>query len=228
MRLLVIEDEHDVRGFLIQGLSEAGYTVDGAEDGLEGLQYASAVEYDAIVLDIMLPKLDGLSLLGDLRDRGIKTPVLLLTARDGVRHRVGGLDSGADDYLVKPFDFSELLARIRALLRRPPLAADPVLRVDDLELDTVRHEVQRAGTPIQLTPREFALLEFLMLHAGQVLTRTQMIEHVWDVHFAGDTNVVDVYIGYLRKKIDQGFERPLIETVRGFGYRMAAGDNHAH
>lgn len=226
MRLLVIEDEQDVRGFIKQGLSEAGYTVDGAEDGLEGLQYASAISYDAIVLDIMLPKLDGLTLLYELRDRGIKTPVLLLTARDAVADRVDGLDSGADDYLVKPFDFSELLARIRALLRRPPLAADPVLRVDNLELDTVHHEVQRANNSIQLTPREFSLLEFLMLHAGQVLTRTQMIEHVWDVHFAGDTNVVDVYIGYLRKKIDHGFDRPLIETVRGFGYRMATKDEH--
>lgn len=226
MRLLVIEDERDVRQFLMQGLSEAGYTVDAAEDGIEGLQFASAVEYDAIVLDIMLPKLNGLSLLNELRDREVKTPVLLLTARDAVADRVDGLDSGADDYLIKPFDFSELLARIRALLRRPPLAADPVLRVDDLELDTVHHMVQRAGKPIQLTPREFALLEFLMLHAGQVLTRTQMIEHVWDVHFAGDTNVVDVYIGYLRKKIDNHFDRPLIETVRGFGYRMATKDHH--
>ncbi|MGA9531113.1 MAG: response regulator transcription factor [Anaerolineales bacterium] len=227
MRLLVVEDENDVRGFLIQGLTEAGYAVNEAEDGLEGFQYASSIDFDLIVLDIMLPKLDGLSLLRDLRGRGVKTPVLLLTARDGVRDRVGGLDSGADDYLVKPFEFSELLARIRALLRRPPLAADPILRVDDLELDTVRHTVRRGHTPITLTPREFGLLEFLMVNAGQVLSRTQMIEHVWDVHFAGDTNVVDVYIGYLRKKIDQGFERALIETVRGFGYRMAAGDNHA-
>jgi heavy metal response regulator len=226
MRILVVEDERDVRGFLVQGLTEAGYTVDGAEDGLEGLQYGSTVDYDAILLDIMLPGLDGLSLLNELRDRGVKTPVLLLTARDAVTDRVDGLDSGADDYLVKPFDFSELLARIRALLRRPPLAADPVLRVDDLVLDTVRHVVQRGDTAIRLTPREFGLLEFLMLHAGQVLTRTQMIEHVWDVHFAGDTNVVDVYIGYLRKKIDHGFDRPLIETVRGFGYRMAGKNHH--
>lgn len=226
MRLLVVEDEQDVRGFLIQGLTEAGYTVDEATDGLEGLQYASSVEYDLIVLDLMLPRLDGLGVLRDLRGRGLKTPVLLLTARDGVLDRVGGLDSGADDYLVKPFDFTELLARIRALLRRPPLAADPVLRVDDLELDTVKHEVRRAHILITLTPREFGLLEFLMVHVGQVLTRTQMIEHVWDVHFAGDTNVVDVYIGYLRKKIDHEFDRPLIETVRGFGYRMAAGDEH--
>lgn len=224
MRLLVVEDEQDVLRFLIQGLTEAGYTVDEATDGLEGLQYASSAEYDLIILDLMLPRLDGLGLLRDLRGRGLKTPVLLLTARDGVRDRVGGLDSGADDYLVKPFDFTELLARIRALLRRPPLAADPVLRVDDLELDTVKHEVRRAHLPVTLTPREFGLLEFLMVHTGQVLTRTQMIEHVWDVHFAGDTNVVDVYIGYLRKKIDHGFDRPLIETVRGFGYRMAAED----
>jgi heavy metal response regulator len=225
MRILVVEDEQDVRGFLTQGLSEASYAVDEAKDGLEGLEYATNVDYDLVVLDIMLPKLDGLSLLRELRGRGVRAPVLLLTARDGVRDRVGGLDSGADDYLIKPFDFNELLARIRALLRRPPLAADPVLRVDDLELDTVHHMVRRAKNPIKLTSREFALLEFLMLHAGQVLTRTQMIQHVWDVHYSGDTNVVDVYIGYLRKKIDQGFDRALIETVRGYGYRMAAGEN---
>jgi DNA-binding response OmpR family regulator len=152
---------------------------------------------------------------------------LILTARDGISDRVGGLDTGADDYLIKPFEFAELLARLRALLRRPPLKASPILRVADLEMDTVRHEVHRSGRPIVLTPREYTLLEFLMLHADQVLTRTQILEHVWDVHYSGDTNIVDVYVGYLRRKLDQGFGSMLIQTVRGFGYRMSADSNEA-
>lgn len=221
MRVLVIEDEPGVAQFIEQGLTETGYAVDVAQDGAEGLEYALAAEYDAIILDIMLPKMNGLEMLREIREYGTKTPVLLLTARDGVDDRVKGLDSGADDYLVKPFAFSELLARVRALLRRPPLQADPVLRLDDLEMDTARREVRRAGKIIELSPREFSLLELLLRHPKQVLTRTQIIEHVWNFDFYSETNVVDVYIGYLRRKVDRGFDNHLIHTVRGVGYRLS-------
>jgi heavy metal response regulator len=221
MRLLVVEDEPGVAQFIRQGLTEAGFAVDVARDGAEGLDYALAAEYDAIVLDIMLPKMDGLDLLRELRTRSIKSPVLLLTARDAIEDRVQGLDAGADDYLVKPFAFPELLARVRALLRRPPLQADTILRAGGLEMDTARREVRRAGQPIELSPKEFALLEFLIRHPGQVLPRTQIIEHVWNFDFYSETNVVDVYIGYLRRKIDRGFANPLIHTVRGVGYRLS-------
>jgi len=222
MRILVVEDEHGIAQFLRQGLSEAGYAVDVARDGEEGLDYALLAEYDIIVLDIKLPRMDGLRLLRELRDRSIKTPVLLLTARDTVEDRVQGLDAGADDYLVKPFAFPELLARIRVLLRRPPLQRDIVLRVGDFEMDTARREVRRAGRLIELRPREFALLEYLMRHPNQVLTRTQIAEHVWNFDFYNESNVIDVYIGYLRRKVDRGFDQPLIHTVRGVGYRLSA------
>jgi len=220
MRVLVVEDEPGVAQFIEQGLTESGYAVDVARDGAEGLEYALAAKYDAIILDIMLPKMDGLEMLREIREHGIKNPVLLLTARDGVDDRVKGLDTGADDYLVKPFAFPELLARVRALLRRPPLQADPVLRLGDLEMDTARREVRRAGKIIELSPREFSLLELLLRHPKQVLTRTQIIEHVWNFDFYSETNVVDVYIGYLRRKIDRGFDIHLIHTVRGVGYRL--------
>jgi DNA-binding response OmpR family regulator len=222
MRVLVVEDEPGIALFVRQGLSEAGYAVDVAGDGEEGLDYALAAEYDAIVLDILLPQMDGLDLLRELRDRGLMTPVLLLTARDTVEDRVQGLDAGADDYLVKPFAFSELLARIRALLRRPPLQAEAVLRVGDLEMDVARHEVRRAQRVIELSPREFALLEYLMRHPTQVLSRTQIIEHVWNFDFSYESNVVDVYVGYLRHKLNRGSDTPLIHTVRGVGYRLSA------
>jgi DNA-binding response OmpR family regulator len=222
MRVLVVEDEPGIVGFIRQGLSEAGYAVDAALDGQAGLDYALVAEYDVMVIDIMLPKMDGLRLLREVRDRGIKTPILLLTARDGVEDRVNGLDAGADDYLVKPFAFPELLARLRALLRRPPLQSDTVLRVGDLEMDTPRHDVRRAGQRIELSPREFELLEFLMRHPDQVLSRTQIAEHVWNFDFYSESNVVDVYIGYLRRKMDRGFAYPLIHTVRGVGYRLSA------
>ena len=222
MRVLVVEDESSIARFVRQGLSEAGYAIDLAWDGQEGLDYALAVEYDAIVLDILLPKMDGLRLLHELRERGRKTPVLLLTARDTIEDRVAGLDSGADDYLVKPFAFPELLARLRAVLRRPPLQVDPILRAADLELDTARREVRRAGRLIELSAREFALLEYLLRHCNQVLTRTQIGEHVWNFDFYNESNVIDVYIGYLRRKIDQGFEPSLLHTVRGVGYRLSA------
>jgi heavy metal response regulator len=224
MRILVIEDEPGIAQFVKQGLSEAGYAVDVVYNGRKGLDYALAADYDAVVLDIMLPQMDGLQLLRTLRARGRKMPVLLLTARDAVDERVRGLDAGADDYLIKPFAFAELLARLRALLRRPPLQTETIVRVADLELDTARHEVRRAGRPIDLSPREFAVLEYLMRHPRQVLTRTQITEHVWNFDFYSETNVVDVYIGYLRRKIDRGFQPPLIHTVRGVGYRLSTDE----
>jgi len=221
MRILVVEDEAGVAGFVKQGLTEAGYSVDVARDGLEGLEYALAFQYDTIVLDIMLPKMNGLDLLREIRDQRVKSPVLLLTARDGVDDRVQGLDVGADDYLVKPFAFAELLARIRSLLRRPPLATGNMIRISDLEMDIANREVRRAGQRIELSPREFALLELLLRHPKQVLTRTQIVEHVWNFDFYSDTNVVDVYIGYLRRKIDRDHTPALIKTIRGVGYRIS-------
>jgi len=227
MRVLVVEDEPGIAQFIRQGLREAGYAVDVAHDGQEGLDYAFVAEYDVLVLDILLPKLDGLHVLRVLRDRGVKTPVLLLTAKDTVEDRVRGLDVGADDYLVKPFAFPELVARLRALLRRPPLQMDPVLHLGDLEMDTARREVRRGGRLIELSPREFTLLEYLMRHPQHVLTRTQLAEHVWNFDFFNDSNVVDVYIGYLRRKIDRGFDRPLLHTVRGVGYRLSDATDEA-
>jgi len=224
MRILIVEDEPSIANFVRQGLSEAGYAVDVAWDGDEGLAYALAADYDALVLDVMLPRMDGLELLRELRQRGHKTPVLMLTARDTVSDRVQGLDAGADDYLIKPFAFPELLARVRALLRRPPLQVGTLLSVGDLEMDTASRQVRRQDRRIELSPREYAVLEYLMRHPEQVLTRTQIGEHVWNFDFFHESNVVDVYIGYLRRKIDRGSERALIHTVRGVGYRISAGD----
>ncbi|MCI0399244.1 MAG: response regulator transcription factor [Chloroflexi bacterium] len=222
MRILVVEDEPSIANFVRQGLTEAGYAVDLAWDGREGLDYALAADYDVLVLDIMLPKMDGLKLLRELRHRGDKTPTVMLTARDTVDNRVEGLDAGADDYLVKPFAFPELLARVRALLRRPPLQTGNVLEVGDLEMDTATRAVRRNGCLIDLSPREYAVLEYLMRHPNQVLTRTQIGEHVWNFDFYNESNVLDVYIGYLRRKIDRGNDMPLIHTVRGVGYRISA------
>jgi heavy metal response regulator len=227
MRTLVVEDEPGIANFVRQGLTEAGYAVDLACDGEEGLDYALAVPYDVIVLDIMLPRMDGLEVLEELRRRGDKTPVLMLTARDTVDDRVKGLDVGADDYLVKPFAFSELLARLRALLRRLPLQTGPVLSVGNLQMDTARREVRRDERLIELSPREYAVLELLMRHPNQVLTRAQIAEHVWNFDFYNESNVVDVYIGYLRRKIDKEADYPLIHTVRGVGYRISAEDDDA-
>lgn len=220
MRILVVEDEPGIANFVRQGLTEAGYAVDLAWDGREGLDYALVADYDVLVLDIMLPRMDGLELLRELRQLGDKTPALMLTARDTIDNRVEGLDAGADDYLVKPFAFPELLARVRALLRRPPLQVGTILQVGDLEMDTAKREVRRSDRPIELSPREYAVLEYLMRHPNQVLTRTQIGEHVWNFDFFSESNVVDVYIGYLRRKIDQGDDLPLIHTVRGVGYRI--------
>jgi DNA-binding response OmpR family regulator len=221
MRLLLVEDEEGIGKFICQGLREAGHTVDWVKDGESGLDYTLSTEYDMLVLDIMLPRMDGLKLLQELRRREVKTPVLFLTARDTVEDRVKGLNTGADDYLVKPFDFSELLARIHALMRRPPLQSTNVLRVGDLEMDTVRRVVRRNGRILDLSQRELMLLEYLMRNAGQVLTRTQIGERVWGFDFYNESNVVDVYIGYLRRKVDKDGP-PLIHTIRGMGYRLSA------
>ncbi|MEM7130425.1 MAG: response regulator transcription factor [Chloroflexota bacterium] len=220
MRILLVEDEPGIADFIRQGLVEAAHAVDVAVDGLDGLAYATSAEYDVLILDIMLPKLNGLDLMEELRRRDIRVPTLMLTARDTVDDRVAGLNAGADDYLVKPFAFAELLARVRALLRRPPLQSGSVLSMMDLELDTVHHQVRRGGCPIELSPKEFAMLEYLMRHPNQVLSRTQIGEHVWNFDFYNESNVVDVYIGYLRRKIDKEHRPRLIHTVRGVGYRI--------
>lgn len=224
MRILLVEDEPAIAKFVRQGLTEAGYAVDAAEEGHEGLAYALAADYDAFVLDIMLPKMNGLDLLRELRRRGYKTPTLMLTARDTINNRVEGLDAGADDYLVKPFAFPELLARIRALLRRPPLQTGTVLRVGTIKMDTAKHEVNCNGRLLDLRPREYAVLEYLLRHPNQVLTRTQISEHVWNFDSFNESNVVDVYIGYLRRKINEVCGGTTIHTVRGIGYCLSAED----
>jgi len=218
MRLLVIEDEKKVARFVKKGLEEEGYAVDLAFDGEEGLAMVLDQVHDLIILDIALPKIDGLQVLKKLRERAVRTPVLLLTVRATIEDKVLGLDSGADDYLTKPFVFQELLARIRALLRRKAEAGPPLLRVEDLALDPARHLVTRGGERIDLTNKEFALLEYLMRNAGRVLTRAMISEHVWNYDFDTETNIIDVYVNYLRRKIDSGREKRLIHTIRGSGY----------
>ena len=220
MRLLVIEDEQKVANFIRQGLEEEGYAVDHAADGASGLQSGLQGLHDVIVLDVMLPKLDGLSVLQQLRQANVATPVLLLTVRATIEDKVLGLDAGADDYLTKPFAFEEFVARVRALLRRRAETALPILQVGDLALDPARRVVSRGGRKIDLTPREFALLDYFMRNPDRVLTRTMIANRVWDYTFDTTTNVIDVYVNYLRKKIDSGHDSKLIHTVRGVGYVM--------
>ena len=223
MKILVIEDDAQTAAYIANGLKEHGHTVDLAGAGRDGLFLATGECYDLLVVDRMLPELDGLTIVKTIRASGDKTPVLFLTALGGIDDRVTGLDAGGDDYLVKPFAFSELLARINALGRRPPItAAETVLRVEDLEMDLLKRSVTREGQTIELQPREFRLLEYLMRHAGQVVTRTMLLEYVWDFHFDPHTNVVETHISRIRSKVDKPFDMPLIHTVRGAGYCLQA------
>jgi heavy metal response regulator len=223
VRILVVEDEKKVASFIRKGLEEEGYAVDVAADGEEGLVMALTRVHDLIILDIRLPRRDGLRVLQALRHDGVTAPVLLLTVRATIEDKVLGLDAGADDYLTKPFAFQELVARVRALLRRRTDAEPTLLRIGDLTLDPARRTVTRGGEKIDLTPREFALLDYFMRNPGRVLTRTMIAEHVWDYSFDTSTNVIDVYINYLRKKVDSGREPKLLHTMRGVGYVLKAG-----
>lgn len=218
MRILLAEDERDLNGIIAKKLRSDGYSVDCCFDGAEAMDILSYTDYDAVILDIMMPKADGFQVLRALRDAGKNTPVLFLTARDAVSDRVKGLDSGANDYLVKPFSFEELTARIRAMTRTAFGQTSNVLTADDLTLDTAAHVVKRGGKEVSLSAREYALLEYLMYNKGRVLSREQIENHIWNFDYEGGTNVVDVYIRYLRKKIDDGHDRKLIHTVRGSGY----------
>jgi DNA-binding response OmpR family regulator len=222
MRVLLVEDYEPLARSVAQGLREAGYAVDRSADGEEGLWYAESNAYDAIILDVMLPKMDGLTLLRTLLERKNPAAVLMLTARDRLEDRVSGLDAGADDYLVKPFEFAELLARLRALIRRRYRVGESVIRIADLEVDTGARVVKRAGATVQLSAREYALLEYLALRRDQVVTRAEIWEHVYDFASDPSSNVVDVYIGYLRRKIDHDREPKLIQTRRGQGYLLGA------
>jgi DNA-binding response OmpR family regulator len=224
LRLLLVEDDPGIGRFLRQGLLEAGYEVDWESDGAGGLERARSGMHDLLILDVLLPGISGLEVLSGARAGGINSPVLLLTALDTVDDRVRGLDAGADDYLVKPFAFPELLARVRALLRRPPPDVAPVLCAGSIEMDVVRREVRESGRPVPLSRREFALLEYMMRHPGEVLTRTQIAERVWGFDFYNESNVVDVYIGYLRRKLGHGQSRSVIRTVRGMGFVLEEED----
>jgi two-component system OmpR family response regulator len=219
MRILVVEDDKKIASFVVKGLKQNGYAVDLSGDGEEALVLAETTPYDAAVVDIMLPKLDGLSLIQRLRRQGSKVPVIILSAKASVDDRVQGLQAGGDDYLTKPFAFSELLARVQALIRRATQTAEPTkLNVGDLTLDLLTREANRAGAKIELQPREFALLEYLMRHAGRTVTKTMILEHIFDYSFDPQTNVVDVVVCRLRDKVDRGFEKKMIHTVRGVGY----------
>jgi two-component system OmpR family response regulator len=220
VRILVVEDSARMANLLTRGLEEEGYSVDAVASGEDAVQYARAASYDAILLDVMLPGTDGFEVCRQLRVEGNRTPVLMLTARDAVTDRVAGLDAGAEDYLTKPFSFQELFARVRALIRRGPSAQPAILKVGDLSLDPARHEIRRGPREVRLTAKEFSLLEYFMRNAGQVLSRRQLIEHAWDFAYDGDSNVLDVYVRYLREKVDRPFGGASIETVRGVGYRL--------
>ncbi len=218
MRILLIEDEKKLAGFIRKGLVEQSYSVDVAYDGMRGFDLASQKDYDLIILDIVLPKQNGWTTCKEIRKKGITTPILMLTALGETDDKVKGLDSGADDYLTKPFEFAEFLARVRAILRRKYSQSETILRVDGLALDPARHIIERDGKTLKVSAKEFALLEYLMRNHGKVMTRTQISEHVWDIDFDRGSNVIDVYIKSLRQKVDKGFSKRLIHTVIGIGY----------
>lgn len=224
MRITLIEDEKQLSGVIKKGLEEEGYSVDAAYDGEEGLYMAENLPSDVIILDIMLPIMDGLSILKSIRRKGIKTPVLLLTARDTITDKIKGLDSGADDYLTKPFEFGELLARIRALIRRKTDVKDTIIKIGDLEINTANREIKRGGKTIQLSAKEYTILQYMAYNKNKIVSRTDLIEHIYDENFDANSNVMDVYINFLRNKIDKGFKKKLIHTVRGAGYILKEGD----
>lgn len=225
MRILIVEDDREAAAYLVKAFGEAGHVADHAAEGRDGYAMAASAPYDVLVMDRMLPGLDGLQVIGRLRQDGVTTPVLILSALGAVDDRVKGLRAGGDDYLPKPYAFSELLARVEVLARRPTgRGEDTVYRVGDLELDRLSHTVQRAGVIVDLQPREFRLLKYMMKNAGQVVTRTMLLENVWDYHFDPGTNVIDVHISRLRGKLDKGFERALLHTIRGAGYMIRDGD----
>lgn len=221
MRILLVEDEEKVSRFVVRGLTAESFAVDEAADGLAGLELATSYDYDLIVLDLMLPGLSGTELLRRIRLSNHRVPILMLTARDAVADKVEHLEAGADDYLTKPFAFAELIARIKALLRRGSVDRPSVLRVGDLEVDRLSQQVRRASRRIELTAKEYALLEYLMANSGRVLSRTMIVDHVWDQSFDGATNIVDVYVRHLRSKVDDGHDKKLIRTVRGVGYKIS-------
>lgn len=221
MRLLLIEDEIKVANFVSRGLTAERFAVDVARDGRSGLEYATTYEYDLIILDLMLPIMDGPGVLRSIRSKNSRVPILILTARDAVQDKVTNFEAGADDYLTKPFSFAELVVRVKALLRRGPISRSSTVRVGDLELDRLSQQVKRAGRRIDLTSKEYSLLEYLMTNPGRVFSRNMIIEHVWDESFDGLTNIVDVYVRHLRSKVDDGHDRKLILTVRGVGYSIS-------
>lgn len=221
MRILVVEDDRRISNVIKKGLTEDGFAVDAAFDGEEGQYLAEGESYDLIILDIMLPKVDGLTICKELRSKNIKIPVLMLTAKTAVEDRVAGLDSGADDYLAKPFAYMELRSRVHALIRRSKQEPSPILKIADLQVDPLKHKATRAEKPIALTPKEFAVLELLLRHKDEVVTRTMVTEHVWDYNFDSMSNVVDVFVAALRRKVDKGAKIPLIHTVHGVGYKIS-------
>lgn len=223
MRILIIEDEKNLAAILKKGLEENGFSVDLSFEGEDGLYQAESCPYDAVLLDIMLPKIDGLSVLNKLRERKVAVPVLMLTSRGELEDRIKGLNTGADDYIVKPFDFTELLARLKAVIRRSSSKASPVISIDDLTIDMNSKTVTRSGKDIKLSAKEFNLLEYLALNSGRVISRTELTEHMYDTEFDLDSNIIDVYINYLRNKIDKGSRNQLIHTIRGAGYILKGG-----